>query len=350
MRSCLRFVASLRAARVKFVLCLVFCLSLSAILFCPAARAAENPYPLCAGANCTWYAWQVWHGWGEDMPSLGNAREWATTAPGAGYKIGKDPAERALMVMSDYCEGCIGSTTGNGGSVYGDGHVAVVIKVNGDKITIHDQAWCTAASAPFRENTFSLAQLRSVQPHLAFIYYPTSSAGKGTEQPKLFTNEFSTLGAGILGTPNHDAQKVGNGAVQVFNQPNGGTSAIFAREGAAHAYAVHTGMYDAYISLGGVDGPLGYPTSDEMGATTSPGGTKGVYQTFEQGTLHWYNGAAFFTVHDILRIYTSLGGSGGRLGFPTSNEYVVAGGWRSDFEGGYIEFYADNTSKVVYIT
>src|SRR5947209_13772440 len=80
-------------------LCLLLMLSFNT----PATTAASNPYPLCNGANCTWYAWQVWHDWGEDMPVFGNANEWATNAAASGkYKVGKNPAVRAIMVLSDY--------------------------------------------------------------------------------------------------------------------------------------------------------------------------------------------------------------------------------------------------------
>ena len=38
----------------------------------------------------------------------------------------------------------------------------------------------------------------------------------------------------------------------------------------------------------------------------------------------------------MLKLYQSLGGTGSWLGFPTSDEYDVPGGRRSDFENGYI--------------
>jgi uncharacterized protein with LGFP repeats len=53
------------------------------------------------------------------------------------------------------------------------------------------------------------------------------------------------------------------------------------------AYVVWGKIRDAWIALGGSQGKLGYPTSDEQ---TAPDGVK--KSTFEHGTITWKPGDA----------------------------------------------------------
>lgn len=59
----------------------------------------------------------------------------------------------------------------------------------------------------------------------------------------------------------------------------------------AAAYVVWGKIRDAWITLGGSQGKLGYPTSDEV--ATPDGGKK---TTFEHGTITWKPGEAQATV------------------------------------------------------
>ncbi len=88
-------------------------------------------------------------------------------------------------------------------------------------------------------------------------------------------------------------------------------------------------------------------------AGRSPQGTTGQYAKFsgpnEPGAIHWHRtgrhaGKAFATYGDIYNVFSNLGGSTSWLGFPTSDEYDVQGGRRSDFEGGHI-FWDARTGK-----
>ncbi|PPK93495.1 LGFP repeat-containing protein [Kineococcus xinjiangensis] len=102
---------------------------------------------------------------------------------------------------------------------------------------------------------------------------------------------------------------------------------------ATGAHAVRGAVAEAWLATGAESGPLGFPTTDEA---RTPGGG-GTFAHFEGGSVyasprtgaHWVRGA----------IRTAWGDSGweaGPLGFPVSDEQVVPGGWRSDFEGGSI--------------
>lgn len=81
---------------------------------------------------------------------------------------------------------------------------------------------------------------------------------------------------------------------------------------------------------------LGPVTRGETVATPSRYGTMGTVAWFAGGFIHSSHLGTFETHGDIARVYLAEQGSGGRLGFPKSDEYSWNGARRSDFEGGYI--------------
>jgi LGFP repeat len=63
--------------------------------------------------------------------------------------------------------------------------------------------------------------------------------------------------------------------------------------------------------------PLGEPTGELTLASESPQGTRGYYQNFEDGQIHWTVRAGAVPTRGANAVYhVRLGGSGGRLGFP----------------------------------
>ncbi|MFN2384414.1 MAG: LCCL domain-containing protein, partial [Gemmatimonadota bacterium] len=125
--------------------------------------------------------------------------------------------------------------------------------------------------------------------------------------------------------------------------------------GNACGRTIGTGIFDKWQSLGGEGGFLGCPSSDEREATTSPQGTTGTFASFTgaTGLIVWHrNGSRAmqaYEVHgDISVLYYGMGGSGSWLGFPVSDEYDAAGGRRSDFEGGYIFWDASSRATTAY--
>jgi len=99
------------------------------------------------------------------------------------------------------------------------------------------------------------------------------------------------------------------------------------------AHEVHGLIRDDYKALGWEAGPLGYPTSDE---TPAPDGV-GRYNVFERGSIYWSPSTGAHEVHGLIRDkYKDLGWEGGHLGYPTSDEYAVTEGRRSDFQHGSI--------------
>src|SRR6266568_1195805 len=90
---------------------------------------------------------------------------------------------------------------------------------------------------------------------------------------------------------------------------------------------------DKWSALGWERGFLGYPVADEVGVTG------GRASRFQGGTIYWSTASAAQEVHGaILGRYLQLGGTGSTLGLPTSDEYSITGGRRSDFKHGAIEW------------
>jgi hypothetical protein len=99
------------------------------------------------------------------------------------------------------------------------------------------------------------------------------------------------------------------------------------------AHSVVGAVYGAWARAGWEGGRLGFPVTDE---TVTPGGA-GRFNHFERGSVYWTPATGAHVVEGaILRRWAALGWERSSLGFPTSDEYAVPGGRRSDFEGGSI--------------
>lgn len=129
-----------------------------------------------------------------------------------------------------------------------------------------------------------------------------------------------------------------------------------------------------HIGLGGSGSRLGFPLTPDMPTRRSPFGTDGSYQRFESSwnyddeicerlglqcgaTVYWCEAyGAHATWGGIGEYYETNGGTGGPLGFPTSDETDVgpsrreAGpgtvGWSQRFEGGTV-YYTDKMKAII---
>ncbi|MGH3969107.1 MAG: LGFP repeat-containing protein [Mycobacterium sp.] len=90
-----------------------------------------------------------------------------------------------------------------------------------------------------------------------------------------------------------------------------------------------------YQSVGGPDGPLDLPIGDEQPA---PNG--GRRQIFGGGAIYWTPQTGAHIVRGAIRTCWEYeqGGAGGPLGYPTSDEQPVPGGWQSHFQHGTITY------------
>ena len=99
------------------------------------------------------------------------------------------------------------------------------------------------------------------------------------------------------------------------------------------AHEVHGEIRDKWAAVGWETGLLGYPITDE---TKTPDGV-GRYNVFEKGSIYWSPQTGAHEVHGRIRdAYKTAGWEAGSLGYPTSDEYAVTGGKRSDFQNGSI--------------
>lgn len=105
------------------------------------------------------------------------------------------------------------------------------------------------------------------------------------------------------------------------------------------AFEVHGYVRDRFAATGWQTG-VGYPTTDE---TWTPG-SKGKYNHFAQGgfahSIYWRAGTnVAWEVKGMIRLrWRDLGWETSYLGFPTSGEYNIPTGKRSDFQFGYITY------------
>lgn len=129
--------------------------------------------------------------------------------------------------------------------------------------------------------------------------------------------------AGSLGFPVSDGMGAAGGLRQDFQ---GGSLFVSGRAGAV----VVTGwVRSAYLGSGGPAGVLGFPTADQW---TVAGG---LAQPFENGSFYVSGiGGAQIVLTQVNRAFTAAGGPAGALGFPLGSSGAVAGGLRQDFQGG----------------
>lgn len=97
------------------------------------------------------------------------------------------------------------------------------------------------------------------------------------------------------------------------------------------AHEVHGAIASRYIGFGGWTSFLGLPLTDE---TTPPDGV-GRFNHFQGGSVYWSPASDAHEVHGaILTKWAGLGWEHGFLGYPLSDEVPVTGGRASQFQGG----------------
>jgi hypothetical protein len=120
---------------------------------------------------------------------------------------------------------------------------------------------------------------------------------------------------------------------------------------AGKAFGVCGGIFDKYCAMGYSSSTLGIPISDEFDAARSPGGTTGRLNRFEGGSIYWCASYGPHPVYGSIGAqYESQGGTGGSLGFPTSDPYSYQGTTRQDFQGGFLLATAATSLKITGTT
>ena len=146
---------------------------------------------------------------------------------------------------------------------------------------------------------------------------------------------------GVLGYPttSERATPDGVGRYNHFAGHNGNNGSIYwtPRTG---AQAIYGAIWDRWAAMSWERGVLGYPTTGE---TSTPDGV-GRYNHFaghngNNGSIYWTPRTGAHDVYGaIWDRWAALGWERSYLGYPTSGEYGVPGGRRSDFQHGYIRW------------
>ncbi|ORA36537.1 LGFP repeat-containing protein [Mycobacterium aquaticum] len=107
------------------------------------------------------------------------------------------------------------------------------------------------------------------------------------------------------------------------------------------SFVVQGIILQKYNATGGASSPLGLPTASE-----APAPNGGQFSTFNGGAIYWTPQTGAHIVWGGIRdAWERDGGAGGRLGYPTSDEETIPGGWQSQFQHGTIT-YTDGQAKV----
>jgi L,D-peptidoglycan transpeptidase YkuD (ErfK/YbiS/YcfS/YnhG family) len=102
-------------------------------------------------------------------------------------------------------------------------------------------------------------------------------------------------------------------------------------------------IWRKYAALGGDASVLGLPTTDEL---TTPN-LQGRYILFQRGAVVWSPASGAHPVHGAIQArWGAMGAENSVLGFPTSDEYAIAGGRAQDFQYGRITWTAGGGAVV----
>jgi len=169
--------------------------------------------------------------------------------------------------------------------------------------------------------------------------------GNAYETHGAILDKWNALGGanGAVGLPISDE----GGTARVpgrFSQFQGGN--IYYNQRINQAVLVYGGILNKYLALGFSNHPLGLPVSDRQ---YNP--AKGnEYQAFDGGVINQYGGNAYETHGAILATWNALGGANGSLGLPTSDEGQTArvNGRYETFQGGNL-YYNPATSQTFLV-
>lgn len=112
------------------------------------------------------------------------------------------------------------------------------------------------------------------------------------------------------------------------------------------AWSIKGAIRDKWASLGWETGVCGYPITDE---NTCPDGV-GKYNHFNKNnaSIYWTPSTGAHEVHGLIKDkWASLGWERSSLGYPTSDEYSVPEGRRSNFQHGTITYNASTGQTTV---
>ncbi len=165
--------------------------------------------------------------------------------------------------------------------------------------------------------------------------YWSSSTGAKVLRGAVLERYLASGGPQVLGFPTADEGAVTGGAKAELQ----GGAVYWSKATGAHV--VRGEILARWRQLGGETGRLGYPTGDD---TAVPGG---YLTTFRNGTIWWSSSTGAKVLRGaIARQYVAAGGPA-VLGFPTTDEVSAAGGAKAELQGGTIWWSPTTGPRVV---
>jgi hypothetical protein len=123
-----------------------------------------------------------------------------------------------------------------------------------------------------------------------------------------------------------------SGALVLVGAPDAAADSYFSAATGSHS--VIGAILDEYRSIGGPQGRLGYPVTDELPTPVKFGRAN----HFERGSIYWSPGTGAHELFGAIGVqWASLGWENGLLGFPVTDEFPVGhGGIAQNFQGGSV--------------
>ncbi|MEV4142891.1 PQQ-dependent sugar dehydrogenase [Amycolatopsis sp. NPDC049691] len=166
------------------------------------------------------------------------------------------------------------------------------------------------------------------------IYY-TAATGAHAIYGEI-RKKWAALGYGaLLGYPTNDEDGTPDGVGRFNHFLKGNNVGSIYYTPATGAHAIYGEIRKKWAAYGYEKG-LGYPTNDEDG---TPDGI-GRFNHFSLGHSIYFTNAtgAHVIKGEIRKRWAALGWERSYLRYPTTDEYVTGGVYRSDFQGGYITY------------
>ncbi len=174
--------------------------------------------------------------------------------------------------------------------------------------------------------------LGSSVPAVPYLIAVPDSTGAGSLVAGAILAQYYVLGgpAGPLGYPLSDATAGGR---QIFEN---------AALAGSPVQLVSGTILSKWKALGYETGSAGSPVAASAAFVTFAG-TSGAMQSFQNGQIYAPSlgslaGKSFFVTGLVLAAYASSSGASGALGSPITDERLLNGRRRQDFEGGYIDY------------
>jgi uncharacterized protein with LGFP repeats len=173
------------------------------------------------------------------------------------------------------------------------------------------------------------------------VYYTPSTGAH--EVYGLIRDRYLALGGhtGWIGLPTSGEVPARDGRMNSFV----GANLYWSSTTSVHE--LHEAIRDAFVTRNGLT-LIGLPTTDQ---TATPDAV-GRFNHFQyNGSIYWKaSTSAHIVMGDIRARWASLGSERSRLGYPTSDEFAITGGRRSNFEHGYITWDAATRQTTVRYT